>query len=147
MYKPKHFIIEELVDKKTYESTPEWKLWAAFDDRLLKTIDFLREEIGVPITINNWKWGGDRQWSGLRPPESPYYSQWSQHSYGRAVDMIFKGIPAPEVRQKIKKLIKQGKLNRINHSFTFEENMKGKPINWVHLDLRNNNSGYNGFNV
>jgi hypothetical protein len=149
MYKPNHFIIEELVDKKTFESNPEWKLWLLFDDRLLKTIDFLREEFGVSITINNWKWKGEagRQWSGYRPPGSPYYSQFSQHSLGRAVDMLFSGIPAPEVRHRIKKLIKQGKLNRINHSFTFEENMKGVEISWCHLDLRNNKPGYNGFDV
>lgn len=146
-YKCKHFIIEELVDKETFEKTPEHKLWTVFDDRLLKSIDFLREEIGVPITINNWKWGGDRQWSGYRPPGSPYYSQWSQHSSGRSVDMIFKGIPAVEVRHRIKKLLKQGKLNNITPSLTFEEKMKGKEITWVHMDIRNNNPGYNGFNV
>lgn len=146
-YKCKHFIIEELVDKETFETTPEWKLWVAFDDRLLKAMDFLREEIGVPITINNWKWSGDRSWSGLRPPGSPYYSRWSQHSYGRAVDMIFKGIPAVDVRHRIKKLIKQGKLNNIAPSLTFEEKYKGKEISWVHMDVRNNPLGYNGFDV
>lgn len=149
MYKCKHFVIEELVDKKTFESTSEWKLWIAFDDRLLKAIDFLREEFGVSVTINNWKWKGEagRQWSGYRPAGTPYHTQWSQHSFGRAVDMLFSGIPAPEVRHRIKKLMKQGKLNNIAPSLTFEENKKGKPISWVHLDVRNNELGYNGFDV
>lgn len=148
-YKCKHFAIHELVDKKTFETTPEWKLWVAFDDRLLKAIDYLREEIGVPVTINNWKWKGEagRQWSGYRPPGTPYYSQYSQHSFGRAVDMLFSGIAAPEMRTKIKDLINQGKMEHIATSFTFEENMKGKPISWVHMDVRNNKPGYNGFDV
>ena len=141
MYRSKYFNIKELVDKETYQSTPEWKLWLGFDSRLLILIDFLREEIGVPITINDWSWGGSNQWRGLRSPKSPYYSRWSQHSYGRAVDMIFKGIDADTIRLKIKELMNQGKLKHITTTVTVEEG-----VSWVHLDVRNNKDGYNSFN-
>lgn len=152
MYKCKYFKIHELVDQKTYENTPEWKLWLLFDDRLLKTIDFIREALGQPITINNWKWGGDRQWSGYRPPNTPYYSQFSQHSLGRAVDMVFSNISAQEVRDKLKDLINNGKLDHIALSFTFEESKsyrdtKRDALKWCHLDLRSNYKGYNEFYV
>lgn len=147
MYNCKYFKLHELVDKDTYNNTPHHKLWWALDDRILKAIDILREEIGVSITINNWHWGKDRQWSGLRVPSSPYYSQWSQHSFGRAVDMLFTGINATDARKKIKALIDSGKLDSVALSFTFEEKMKGKEISWVHMDLRNNKEGYNGFNI
>lgn len=147
MYKCKHFKIYELVDKKTFETTPEWKLWVAFDDRLLKLIDFLREEFGVSITINSWKWGGDRQWSGLRTSASKWYSPWSQHSFGRAVDMRFKGITAPEIRKQLKEMMVQGKLDHITTSITCEENKGGVPISWVHLDVRSAPKGYNGFDI
>lgn len=140
MYKCKHFKIQELVDKSTYSSNSEWKLWLAFDDRLLRSIDFLREELGVSVTINDWSWGGTNQWRGLRNPQSAYYSQWSQHSYGRAVDMIFKGIEAKDVRAKIKELMDSGKFKDLTLSLTVEDG-----VSWVHLDIRNNNQGFNSF--
>jgi len=147
VYKCKHFRIEELVDQQTFKSNPEWKLWIAFDDRLLKAIDFLREELDTPITINNWLWGGDRQWSGLRHAGGQYYSRFSSHSYGRAVDMLFTGISAERVRGIAKNLIANGKMEHINHSFTFEERKNGKQISWVHMSVQNNGIGYNGFSV
>lgn len=145
MYKAKHFIIQELVDQETFESTPEWKLWLGLDQRILKIIDLLREDpvIGVPITINNWKWGGDRNWSGLRNPSSPWYSKWSQHSFGRAVDMKFKGIHATEVRKRIKDLFNSGAFSHITDSITVEVSIGGKEISWVHLDVRSSEPGYN----
>ena len=148
MYKPKYFKLHELVDKETYENNPEWKIWRGLDERLLRVIDILREEIGVSITINNWFWGKDRQWSGLRNSSSPWYSTWSCHSYGRAVDMIFKGIPAVEVRKKIKELMQQGKFDGIVDSLTLEETVSYRdngtsPLTWVHLSVMNNKPGYN----
>ena len=154
MYKSKHFELYELVDKYTYNTVPHWKLWGALDSRLLKVIDILREDsvVGVPITINSWKWNGKRQWSGLRVPESPYYLQYSQHSFGRAVDMIFKGIPAEKVRERIKELMNQGAFKGVCDSITCEETKDYRdhginPLTWCHLDLRVNNPGYNEFYV
>lgn len=138
MYKPKHFKLYELVDNYSYHNVPHWKLWLAFDDRLLRTIDILRETIGVPITINDWKWGGTREWRGLRTRRSDVYSQFSQHSFGRAADMIFAGVSAAEVRRRIKKM---------GINVTCEEKIKGVEITWVHVDVRNNEPGYNGFSV
>lgn len=148
-YKCKHFALHELVSREIYESVPEsqhWKIWIALDDRILRAIDILRDELG-PITINNWFWGGNRNNSGLRDSSSPYYSKWSQHSWGRAVDMIFKNMDATTARSRIKKLIRQGKMKKAGLSFTFEEKMRGKEISWVHMDARSAPEGYNGFNV
>jgi hypothetical protein len=153
MYKPKYFKIQELVDKKTFESNPDWKLWLAFDERILMLMDYLREDLKSPITINNWSSGGVRQWSGLRPYGTPFYSQFSQHSFGRAVDFLVRGIEPRKVRNRLKELMENGELERLGiRSITVEETKKfrdtGKdPLTWVHLDIRNNNSGYNEFYI
>lgn len=146
MYKCKYFKIYELVDKTTFENTPEWKLWGAFDSRILRVIDIIREDLGVSMTINNWKWGKDRQWSGLRNNLSPYYSPWSQHSYGRAIDFIC-SIPAPEVRKRIKKLLNDGNFLGIVDSLTLEHTLNGKEISWVHIDCRNASPGYHELHI
>ena len=100
-YIPKHFKAYELVDRKTYSIRGE-KSFELIDSRILYTIDMLREYYGVSIIINNWKFGGEREWSGLRTKESPYYSDYSQHSFGRAVDFLIKGIDSKIVRNNIK---------------------------------------------
>lgn len=151
-YKCKNFKIHELVGHSTYQNTPEWKLWLSFDERLLRIIDILREEIGVPITINDWKWGGNFSESGLRVPGMEYYSPWSQHSFGRAFDLKFKGLPAYKAREKIKKLMEEGKFKGITNTITCEETKtyrdnKQRPLTWCHIDLRNNKPGYNEFYI
>ena len=127
MYKCKHFIIEELVSPGTH-AVRGHKAWQLLDDRLLMTIDMLRDKYGQ-MTINNWKWNGDREWSGLRTPDSPWYSTYSQHSFGRAVDCIFKDVTAEQVRQDILSNPDDSNFKYIN---SFEEG-----TSWLHIDVRN----------
>ena len=88
MYLPKYFKLTELVSRKIYEKRGDMA-FGLFDDRLLETLDQLREQFG-PLTCNSWAAGGDRQYSGFRASSEPYYSPFSQHSFGRAVDLISK---------------------------------------------------------
>jgi hypothetical protein len=99
MYKTKHFVIQELVPRHVYEDRG-WKAWELLDDRALRTLDLLRKEFGVTV-VNNWHTGGDRQWSGLRTPESPYGSIYSQHRLGQAFDCIFPQEASEDVREHI----------------------------------------------
>ena len=127
MYKCKHFVIEELVPPKVFKDRGQ-KAWQLLDDRMLMTLDRLREKYGS-MTVNNWKWGGDREWSGLRTADSPYYSKYSQHSFGRAADVIFKHDTAEKVRQDI--LAKPDE-------FAFEYiNSIELGVSWLHFDCRN----------
>ena len=126
MYKCKHFIIEELVSPKTFKDRGQ-KAWQLFDDRLLMTLDRLRDKYG-PMTINNWKWNGDREWSGLRTPDSPWYSKYSQHTHGRASDILFKHTTAEQVRQDILANPDDKTFEFIN---SFEEG-----TSWLHVDTR-----------
>lgn len=137
MYKCKYFKIQELVPPEIYQSRGN-KAWQLMDVRLLKLIDNLREEFGT-ATINNWSWGGDRQWSGLRTKDSPYYSPTSQHTFGRAADILFK-VSAENVRQAIMESPELFLVDGIE-SITLENN-----VSWVHVDVRNNDYGVNLFN-
>lgn len=125
MYKPHYFVVQEYVPPyifKRYGQTA----WEFLDDRLLRMDDALRDKFG-PMTINNWHTGGDREWSGLRTPSSPYYSETSQHSYGRASDKIFHATNAEAVRQYI-----------LAHPDEFPLLMSLElATSWLHSDTRN----------
>ncbi|MGL4475418.1 MAG: hypothetical protein ACRCT7_13350 [Shewanella sp.] len=131
MYKPKHFKTQELVPEHIYKARGE-KALELIDERVLITIDTLREKLGCSITINNWMWGGNRNWSGLRTAGfykslQAYEDSLSQHKYGRAVDMLVKGMEASQVRQFIYD-------NKKDFPYvTFVET----DISWVHVDCRN----------
>jgi len=103
MYRCKRFSIEELVPPSILELVPEEVAWRMFDEDLLKVIDQLANKFSPnkPVTINNWKWGGDFTQSGLRTPESEYYNPNSTHPYGCAVDMKFEK-DVDEIREYIR---------------------------------------------
>lgn len=125
MYRPKHFILEELVPEMTHRLFGD-KAWEFLDERALMVLDRLREKFGS-ITVNNWKWGGPRQWSGLRTEESPYGTQYSQHRAGRAFDCVFKAADPETVRTYI-----------LEHPEEFPEigGLELGTPTWVHFDVR-----------
>ena len=128
MYKCKHFKIHELVPKHIYETRGE-KAWELLDERGLRTLDRLRDRFGV-ATVNNYIYGGGREWSGLRTKDSPYYSPTSQHSFGRAFDVIFKKVDAETVRQYI-----LSHRNEFSYITALELD-----VSWLHFDVRNTDS-------
>jgi uncharacterized protein YcbK (DUF882 family) len=131
MYKCKHFKVQELVPEHIYKKRGA-KAIELMDERILITMDKLREMIGKPITVNNWVWGGNRNWSGLRTAGfysslQSYENSLSQHKYGRAVDFLVKGMSAVDVRKFIF-------ANKEHFPYiTFVET----DISWVHIDCRN----------
>ena len=120
----------ELVDRDTYSKFGDSSLMF-IDNRALETLDDLKTIFyRGTMVINNWHWNGDRQWSGLRTPESPYYSTYSQHSFGRAIDFVCSDYTPEEIRQFI--------LNN-NDKFPHIRRLE-KDVNWVHFDLANTGS-------
>jgi hypothetical protein len=53
LYKPKYFALQELVCPHVFNAFGV-RAWSFFDERLLMTMDFLRDQWGVPIYVNNW---------------------------------------------------------------------------------------------
>lgn len=125
MYRCQYFVLQELLPPNVYHDRPSWEL---LDDRLLRALDALRERYG-PMIVNNWHTGGERQWSGLRTPESPYYSRYSQHSFGRAADCLFSLTTAEKVRESIL-ASPDDPAHRLITSFEEE-------TSWLHIDVRN----------
>lgn len=127
MYRCRFFQVHELVPKSVFQQYGE-RAWQLLDDRLLVTLDNLRNLHGS-ITINNYYWDGDRQWSGLRTSDSPYYSPYSQHSFGRAADCLFKNTTVDAVRNDI--------INNPDKAEYKYINAVELQVSWLHFDIRN----------
>ena len=131
MYRTKYFKLHELVSKSDYDSLGE-KCWDLLDERALRTLDALREDLGRPITINTWKTNGQFSWRGYRSrayykSDAEYIKSRSQHKFGRAFDFDVKGMSAEDVRQYIYK-----NKSKFPHISFIEAD-----VNWVHFDTRN----------
>ena len=127
--KSKHFLIHELVPKKMYKRYGE-AAWRYIDRDMIADIDKLKEIFSNgTMTINNYKFGGSREWSGIRTPESKYYSYGSMHSYGKAFDIVFSEYDAEEVRQYI--------LNNQDKFIAITRMEDG--VSWLHIDKANTN--------
>tara|TARA_R110002074_G_scaffold262405_1_gene434592 strand:+ start:152 stop:562 length:411 start_codon:yes stop_codon:yes gene_type:complete len=129
----KYFRIEEYVDKATYKRYGEKSVWF-IDPRLVVLMDTLRELFDSPILINNWLWGGVYQYRGLRPSGTPWYTKFSQHSFGRAVDFDVEGFTSEEARLKIIEWHREGLLGDLDITLEGE-------VSWVHLDVRSHGEG------
>ena len=126
-YRCRFFKIHELVPPDVYNERSD-KAWQLLDSRLLITLDRMRMRYG-PITVNNYFWGHDRKYSGLRTPDSEHYSPTSQHTFGRAADCIFREIGVDVVRTDI-----------LEHPYDTEFqhiNAIELDTSWLHFDVRN----------
>ncbi len=93
-----NFCIEELVSPQVYKDRAhrqDW--WRFFDPIALEGLDKLRERFG-PMTINNYKWGGDRKFSGYHAKGEYKRSEYSGHRAWGSFDILFNNHTAEEVR-------------------------------------------------
>jgi len=131
-YRSKYFKIEELVPKELYEKHSEDELWSMLDSGLLKDLDKLKEVFSNgTMTINNWKWGGNRNWSGIRTPKSPDYSEGSMHSFGKAFDIVFSDYKV----EKVQNFIKQNR-EQFLHINGIERKIGDEYPTWLHIDTK-----------
>ena len=127
MYISKHFCIEELVSKEMFDNVHEDVLWRMFTPGILKTLDAIKDAFPKgSMSVNTWKWGGDRNWSGLRTRDSKWYSEGSRHSCGDAFDCVFSEYTAEEARSYI--LSHQGEFPDLTR-------VEGK-VSWLHADCK-----------
>jgi len=132
MYVPKHFVLEELLPRQIYfDLMREDKLdyaWGIFDDRILWTADALRIRYGKMI-VNTWKWGGLSQFRGWRPFDCKVGADWSQHKFGRALDLVPAEVSVEKIRSDIKA---EPFLEHFMYITCIEDN-----VSWLHFDCRN----------
>ena len=133
-YRPKYFKLYELVPKELYTKYKDWhiedRLWNIFDERLLYSLDQVREHYGK-MTMNTWWWkGGIHQYRGYRPGDCPIGAELSQHKFGRGGDLVPQEVTGQEIRDDIKK-------NPWSQGFEFITCIEDFPgMGWVHIDTR-----------
>jgi hypothetical protein len=137
-YEPKYFSLDELVCEDVYNTYGQ-TAWEFFDQRLLITLDSVRERLGKPIYINDWQIHGSQSQSGYRClrceivkdkiAKNEMYC--SAHLTGQAVDFSVLGMTAEEVRQYIIKNV-----NLWPYPIRLEAD-----VAWIHLDTRDHNEG------
>lgn len=128
-YRPKYFQIHELVYPEAIQALGE-RAWILMDDRILRAADWLREEFGSCVV--NGKIGDKRfTESGLRHPNTGTGAPWSQHKFGRALDLKFLKVPNKTVYEFImgnQVLARQNGITTVEDiSFT---------TGWLHIDCR-----------
>lgn len=131
--KAKHFELHEFVCDHIlykYSSTA----WQFIDPRLIITMDWIREETGRKIFVNNYAWGGNQKQSGVRcnlcglqlarALNAELYM--SAHPQGQACDFTIRSMSAIEARKWITEHEKE-----LPYPIRLE-----KKVDWVHLDVR-----------
>lgn len=107
---------------------------AFIDARLVDIAQFIRNKLGVAITINNWFTGGQFKESGLRDKNTTTGSKLSQHKIGMAIDVKIAGFDGRKwhefVKANAKELFELG-ARRIE-DFTLA-------TTWLHIDLKEHN--------
>lgn len=132
-----YFNIKELVDEATFKRHGE-NAWQFICPMLQETMLILRENIGKPITVNNWGNKGGFTQRGLRHNRSEMVKDkisiyLSAHMMGKGVDFNVKGMTASEVRAWI-----VANQDLFPYKIRLERNFKGKEITWIHLDVFQN---------
>ena len=129
MYICEHFTPEELLPKQFYEEFfPRYgkRLWQIFNPVGLKTIDQLRETYGKML-CNTWKWGGNLQFCGYRPPTCGVGSLLSQHRFANAFDLHPQEASVDAIREDI-----------LNGQWPTIKGLE-LGVSWLHIDFRNSN--------
>ena len=123
MYKPKFFKLYELLPPEIYRS--EDKHWELLDERLLETLDVIREILGVPLICNTWYQGGNRRYCGFRVANCKVGAVNSYHKRGMAADLLSNKLTAEEMRQIIDK-----HQDRLPYPVRIE-----RSVSWLHIDV------------
>lgn len=122
-YACRHFSIEEL-------TPPGYQDWGLLHPKLLELLDEIRDLIGGPMIVNNWKRGGNHTLRGWRPDECKVGAKNSFHKKGMAADFDVPGSTADEIREKlIRWKTKEGKLAHLGGI--------EMGVSWCHVDCRN----------
>jgi hypothetical protein len=129
-YRPKYFALNEVVYPGAIQARGE-QAWQLMDDRILRGADWLREKFG-PCVINGKFGGKGFTESGLRDPFTTTGAKFSQHKFGRALDLKFLKVTCTEVYDYIIRNPTEARANGI----TTVEDIRDTKGQWVHVDCR-----------
>jgi len=135
-----YFIMQEFLCKKEYEklmTLPEDMRLNAFfklvDKRIINAILYIRKEIGLPVEVNTWHKGGDKQWRGHRTKDCEIGAELSMHRKTpcQAVDFNVLGMAIEDVR----KFVIEHQKELYDLGIRRMESAKFSPT-WIHLDTK-----------
>lgn len=126
-----NFYLDEFIDPATYAARGTSSI-ELLDMRIVMGIQYLREQSGRVITINNWATGGQYKESGLRRFDTKTGAKWSQHKYGRAIDTKWQGWT---IKQAFDFVVSHQNYLIDRQLITTIENISATPT-WLHLDCR-----------
>ena len=122
--KCKWFKLYELLPPETYKD--EEHGWEILCDELKQTIDFCRDLFKMPLTINDWKNKGHRQYCGFRAKTCPVGAKFSAHKQGMAADIISPKLSAKDMRKMLHE-----NADKLPYKVRLEAN-----VSWLHIDVR-----------
>lgn len=134
MYKPKNYKLSELAHPQIIKTIGSANTWRRLDEDCLRDLQTINDEWrkihNSGIYINRLDLGLDSR--GLRPPNDPDGSFYSTHKQGNTFDLEPVNGKNKELYEFIVRLIKQGKLRKLNTLESFEDT-----IGWVHVGYMN----------
>lgn len=130
----KYFGVKELVCPHVWERFGEAS-WVFIDRRLLAVMLWIREELGLPMVVNNWAKGGQYSQRGLRcnccvlMKEKTALKKvyLTMHGFGKAVDFGVVGMKSAEVQRWLEE-----NKERLPYPIRAERDTNG----WTHIDVR-----------
>lgn len=123
------FVIQEFVPPETYKKWGRKSVWF-INKRVVLFCQWLKDYTGESVTINDWHWGGQYQYSGYRPPDCTVGAGESSHRRSIGIDIKVQDYGAEEVRQIIR-----DKFKYLNELFGVSCIELGTET-WTHVDFR-----------
>ena len=126
-----NFYLDEFICPGIY-STHGKRSVIFMDMRIVTGLQYIREQHGKPIKVNNWWDGGSLDERGLREFKTITGAKYSQHKFGRAVDSNATGLTTKEYFDLV---MSHEKYLVDNQLITTIENIASTPT-WLHCDCR-----------
>lgn len=125
-----NFYLDELVPKSILDARGERAI-QLLDMRIIQAAQFIREQLGETIYVNNWFNGGNLDECGLRTFNTKTGAVWSQHKFGRALDLHSSaGV------KRMYEVVKDNEKTLIaDQLLTTVEDISFTPT-WLHIDCR-----------
>ena len=124
------FYLDEFINDDIYKRFGASSVWF-IDPKIVAVAQLVRDLTHCPVTINNYATGGRYKNSGLRKLSGGIGAKYSQHRYGRAIDVKVSGMTPKEVFQ----IISDNEDLFMRAGLTVIEKLKFTPT-WLHLDVR-----------
>jgi hypothetical protein len=134
----KNFDLWEFVSKKILAQGEKTALLTV-DKRIITVAQAIRDDIDRGVFINTYNLGGHLENSGVRDFDTPIGAKYSQHKYGRAIDIK---VPSMNHKEVVERIMKR-EMFFFNLGVRRIESLEATPT-WIHIDLGVSNLDQSG---